>query len=200
MKIGLFGGTFNPVHNGHIMLAQYCRQELSLDKVLIIPDYTPPHKDNSELLSCEHRLTMCKLAFDCLDGFEVSNIEIKRQGKSYSYQTVTEIKNLYPDDELFFLMGADMFLTLDKWKNPQIIFNKAKIAVIPRNDSSCLELDLYYKNVIKPMGAEAVILKKPVVQVSSTFIRDNLYRKDVKDKLLPENVYNYIVKNNLYRK
>lgn len=198
-KIGILGGTFNPIHNGHILLANYCREELKLDRIILIPTYTPPHKSSSKLANEFHRLNMCKLAVSKIDGFSVSDIEIMRQGKSYTCDTLTSLKELYPYDTLYFITGADMFLSLDKWKNPEIIFEKADIAAVPRNLSDCEELKRYYETVIKKLGARAHILQKPVLQVSSTYIRDNIDNYQVIKPLIDRNVYEYISKNNLYK-
>lgn len=199
-KIGILGGTFNPIHNGHLMLAEYCKKELGLDKIILIPTYTPPHKTDNELVSETHRLNMCRLACKDLQDYIVFDIEIQRKGKSYTYQTITSLKEIYPNDTLYFIMGADMFLTLDKWKNPEIIFRNAVIAAIPRNESDCNMLKNYYNNVIKDMGAKAEILPDSVAQVSSTYIRDNISDYGIMSEMLNKNVYDYIVKNNLYRK
>ena len=200
MKIGILGGTFNPIHNGHIQLAQYCKSELSLDKIFLIPTYTPPHKISKDLADETHRLTMCSLASENLDDFEVCDIEIKRQGKSYTFETLISLKELYPDDEFYLIMGADMFLTLDKWKNPESIFANAVIITIPRNDSDKEELESYYNAVIKDMGAKAVILPNNVQTVSSTFIRENIGDYNTISDLIDKKVYEYIISNNLYRK
>lgn len=199
-KIGILGGTFNPIHKGHIQMAGYAKTALELDKILFIPTCTPPHKDNREL-ACEYdRLNMCKLACKACDGYEVSEIEIKRKGKSYTYETLIELKELYKDDTLYLIVGADMFLSLDRWKNPEVIFDNAIIVAIPRNENDADDLNKYYNAVIKGMGAKAFILTQPLMQVSSTFIRDNIADYNVVSKCLDENVYDYIVKNNLYRK
>lgn len=199
-KIGIFGGTFNPIHIGHTMLAEYCKKEIGLDRVILIPTYTPPHKSGNDLAPTMHRLKMCELAVLECDGFEVSDIEIQRMGKSYTFETLTSLKNTYPNDEIFLIVGADMFLTLDKWKKTEIIFSKAKIAAVPRNSSDCDELSDFYNRKLRPMGANAVILPKPVLTVSSTFIRENINKPNLVKSLLCESVYEYIVKNNLYRK
>ena len=200
MKIGILGGTFNPIHNGHIELAQYCKNELLLDKIFLIPTYTPPHKISKDLADETHRLTMCSLASENLDDFEVCDIEIKRQGKSYTFETLISLKELYPDDEFYLIMGADMFLTLDKWKNPESIFANAVIITIPRNDSDKEELESYYNAVIRDMGAKAVILPNNVQTVSSTFIRENIGDYNTISDLIDKKVYEYIISNNLYRK
>lgn len=199
-KIGVFGGTFNPIHNGHILLAQYCKSELELDRVILIPTYSPPHKASDELANEVHRFNMCNIVCNKLDGFEVSDIEIRRKGKSYSYQTLISLKEIYPNDELFFIMGADMFLSLNKWKNPDIIFNTASIITIPRDTSDVIELKKYYKDVLEPMGAKAYVLPNSVLQVSSTYIRDNIENYNIVKDLVDSRVYDYIISNKLYRK
>ena len=198
-KTGIIGGTFNPIHNGHILLAVYCKEKLNLDSVIFIPTYTPPHKSDKELVSETHRLNMCNIAVQSYDDFSVSDIEIKRKGKSYTYETLTSLKEIYPDDTLYFITGADMFLTLEKWKNPEIIFDKAIIAAVPRNSSDSEVLNSHYQTILKPMGAKASILDEPVLSVSSTFIRENIDNYDLIKSLIDRNVYEYIVKNNLYR-
>lgn len=199
-KIGILGGTFNPIHKGHILLGEYCCKNLSLDKIMLIPTYTPPHKSSNELVDETHRIKMCNIATENLKNFCVSDIEIQRKGKSYTYQTLTALKEMQPKDIFYLIMGADMFLTLDKWKNPEIIFKKAVIVAVPRNESDKTDLNNYYHNVIKNMGAKAVILDEPVMQVSSTYIRDNIDNYNLIQTLIDSNVYNYIVKNKLYRK
>lgn len=198
-RIGIFGGTFNPIHNGHIMLAQYCKEQLGLDKVIIIPTFTPPHKSSKDLAGVEHRLNMCKLAVINLSDYEVSDIEILRKGKSYTYQTLTALKELYPNDIFYLITGADMFLAINKWKNPGIIFKNAVIVAVPRDMSDRESLQNFYSSVLKDMGARAEILHNAVVQVSSTFIRENIDNENIVRPLIDRNVYEYILKNNLYR-
>lgn len=200
MKTGVFGGTFNPVHKGHIMLAEYCMDSVGLDRIIMIPTAVPPHKISNNLASENDRLNMCKLACRGKDNFFVSDIEIKRQGKSYTYETLTQLKEIYPDDHLYTIMGADMFLTLDRWKNPEIIFKKSSIITIPRDEENKHELENFYNKVLKAMGASSVILPNPVMSVSSTFIRENLDNFNLISDMLDKGVYDYIIKNNLYRK
>lgn len=200
MKTGVFGGTFNPIHNGHILLCDYCKTSASLDRIIIIPTYTPPHKANADLADAGHRLNMCRIACKSRPDYEVSDIEIKRGGKSYTCDTLTSLKELFPDDELYLIMGADMFLTLDTWKNPEIIYSKAKIITVPRDESDFDDLSDYYSKTLIPSGAEAIILQKPVLSVSSTYIRENITDRALIEPLIDRNVLDYIAKNNLYRK
>ena len=199
-RIGILGGTFNPIHKGHTQLAEYCKEQLGFEKVLLVPDYIPPHKSDNNLVNTEHRLNMCRLAVKELDDFEISEIEIERQGRSYTYETLSSLKELYSNDELVFIAGADMFLTLHSWRRPEIIFQKAAIATAPRNEIGRTELERYYNDIIKPMGALAYILENPVIQVSSTYVRENIYSDKNICSLIDSNVYKYIAENNLYRK
>ena len=199
-RIGIFGGTFNPIHNGHVLLCEYCKRELLLDKVLLIPDNTPPHKISPDLAGGSDRLQMCRLAAKQFPWLEVSDIELKREGKSYTYETLLSLKELYPSDELFLITGADMFLTLHEWKSPETIFRCASLIAVPRDSSDKEKLTDYYHQVIEPMGARATVLDEPVMEVSSTFIRSHIGDSEALSSLLPTQVYDYICQKGLYRK
>lgn len=199
-KIGVFGGTFNPIHQGHILLTEYCKKEASLDKVLLIPDNTPPHKSDKDLASGGDRLKMCQLAAQGKTWLKVSSVELEREGKSYTYETLLSLKELYLDDELFLITGADMFLTLHEWKNPTVIFECASLIAVPRDLSDKEKLQSFYEETLKPMGARALILPQPVMEVSSTYIRENIHDDKKVKPLLSPAVYEYICENELYRK
>ena len=131
MKVGIYGGTFNPVHTGHIHAAKQAAEILGLDKLILIPDRIAPHKEiPSGSPTPEQRLEMLRLAVAGETGIEVSDIELKREGKSYTYLTVEALSEEYPGAELYLLMGTDMFLTFHTWKNPERITAKATLAVI----------------------------------------------------------------------
>lgn len=197
-KIGVFGGTFNPIHNGHIAMIEYCKKEAELDKVILIPTFTPPHKNSDCLADEHHRLEMCRIAASRLDFAEVSDIEIQRGGKSYTFETLNCLKEIYPTDKLYFIVGADMFLSLEKWKNPEQIFSCADIIAIPRDDENYEELNRHYTQVLKSLGARAIILKNTVLSVSSTYIRENISDSSVVTNLIDKEVYEYIKINRLY--
>ena len=198
-RIGIFGGTFNPIHNGHIQMINACKDFANLDRVIIIPSYTPPHKECDTLENEEQRLEMCRIASMNMDFVEVSDVEIKRGGKSYTFETLQFLKKMYPYDELCFIMGADMFLTLEKWKNPEIIFKLATIIAVPRNSDDNNALLKHYNNVLKDMGAKAEILNEPVLTVSSTYVRENIGNREIIKNLIDDKVYEFIRNNKLYR-
>ncbi len=198
-RIGILGGTFNPIHNGHIQMAEYSHKAAELDKVILMPTFVPPHKESTNLVSCEHRLNMCRLACLNLPYAEVSDFEIKLEGKSYTYRTLELLKSQNKNDEFFFIVGADMFLSMQNWKNPEIIFELATVIAIPRDEDSVSQLSNHYENVLKKMGAKAIVLKDSVLTVSSTYIRDNIDNQSALQSLIDSRVYNYIKENNLYR-
>ena len=200
-KIGIFGGTFNPIHLGHIRLGQLVLDEIKLDKILYIPDNTPPHKSDKDLACGEDRLNMINISLKDHIDMESSDIELKREGKSYSFETLLEFKKLYPNDELYLITGADMFLTLDKWREPETIFKTANIIGVPRVKSDFEKMEEYAEKVIKPMGAKVFMLSQTVFDTaSSTYVRENIddYQK-IKDMITRE-VYRYITEKGLYRK
>lgn len=196
-KTAMFGGSFNPIHNGHIELANVCKEQVSLDRILIIPTAVTPNKDNSQMISPLHRLNMCRIACKPYSHLEVSDIEINREGKSYTKDTLKALKNLYPDDELFLIVGADMFLSLLQWKNYEEIFSLATIIASPRDENSCAKL-LSFSEKLKNYGAKSIILKNPVMTVSSTEIRRKIQNKEDVSDLLSYDVFKYIANNKLY--
>lgn len=199
MKLGMFGGSFNPIHIGHIQLANVFTEKLSLDKLLIIPTCVPPHKVSKDMLSTEQRLEMCQIAAQSNPKFEVSDIEIKRGGASYTYQTILQIIDIYKPTELFLIIGADMFMTLQNWKNPNIIISNATICTVPRNNDS-YETLLKHSEYLASIGAKSKIIPTPLIQISSTTIRNAIKNDDSKiNELLPNGIYEYIKNNNLYK-
>ena len=134
MRIGIFGGSFDPVHNEHIALVKHAIESLQLDKLIVMPAYAPPHKQGKRLTSDKVRLELCKLAFENIDKVEVSDYEIEKKGTSYTYLTCRDFKTKYPNDELFWLVGTDMLRNFPLWKEPEDILKNATLAVCARNE------------------------------------------------------------------
>ena len=197
MKTAMFGGSFDPIHNGHVSLAKAFVETLGLERVLIIPTFYPPHKQKKTTVTSEQRLEMCRLAFEGEELFEVSDIEIRREGKSYTYMTLEELSELYPDDELYLITGADMFMTIDEWKNPEIIFSHAVICGVPRDDDDISDLREKAKK-LSAMGARTEILDPGIMTVSSTEIRRRVSDGESISGLVPPLVEDYIIENGLY--
>ena len=196
-RIAMFGGSFNPIHNAHINLANAFIKKLKLDRLLLIPTATPPHKSDSEMVSAEHRLNMCRLASESIKKIEVSDIEIKREGKSYTVDTLRQLKAEYPDSELFLITGADMFMTLLEWKEPQEIFSLAVICTVPRNDDDLVILEKKEKEY-RAMGADTLILDLKKSSISSTKIRKHIFDDESFSKYVDPKVENYIYANYLF--
>lgn len=194
-RVGIFGGSFNPPHIGHLKLVRAAAEQLALDKVLIIPALNPPHKDNSELASAQDRLNMCRLAFRN-ELFEISDIELRREGKSYTVDTLKEIKKERPRDKLFLIIGSDMLLSFHTWKDYREILNLATLAAAIREGESSRPL-IDYKNKFL-QGHNVVILEFTPIPISSTEIREGISKAEIKEFLVPE-VKEYIESRMLYR-
>lgn len=198
-KIGVFGGTFNPPHLGHRHAAEVFVSEAGLDRLLVIPDFLPPHKEYSGGVSAKERFAMSKIAFAGIPGAEVSDMELQRGGKSYTSDTLTVLAA--PDRELFFLTGTDMFLTLPTWHEPETIFRLATIACIRRESDPHLEEEILRsaKQYRDHYHARTLLLSAPVVEVSSSDLRLGLAARDpAVGRLLPDGVYAYIKEKGLY--
>lgn len=196
-KVIMYGGSFNPIHIGHIQLAQYFLDILKPDKFLIVPDRIPPHKSNSDMASANDRIAMCNLAFEQFKDVEVSDIEIKREGKSYTIYTLCQLNEIYPNAQIFLIMGADMFLTLHTWKDYKEIINKAVICTVPRDEKNVTELINYSKNPIVK-GIRCIISDSMMMGVSSSQIRENIKNGKSITNMVSYEIEDYILKNELY--
>lgn len=195
-KIGLFGGTFDPPHKGHIALAKAALINFSLDKIIFIPAGNPPHKTGKNVSDKTHRFEMVKLAIKNESDFLISDFDIKNEKPNYSYLTIEHFKKDYPDDEIFFIIGADSYRDFPKWKNYPDILSICTFLVLNRNDADLGEYFKKYRE-ISPRH-QALFLDEFSHSVSSTELREKIaLGKDCKD-LLPDGVYEYIKKNNLY--
>ena len=200
MRIGIFGGTFNPPHLGHKHLAKELKEKAELDKIIIIPACTPPHKVSRELADGVHRMKMCELLFTD-DFYEISDIEIRRQGKSYTVDTVEQLKKLYPDDELFLIIGADMLMSFDKWYRYEDILSNVRLCVSVRDDEvKTSDLCAYAKNVLKldSEKSEIIIADVEPCVCSSTDVRNHLSLGIDATMMTSVEVYNYARLNLLY--
>ena len=196
MRKAIFGGSFNPIHNDHIALCRRFKDEFSLDRVVLIPTYSTPLKDNSEIISGEHRLSMCRLATEKIPYIEVSDIEVGRKGISYTSDTVNALKN--DEEELFLIVGADMFLTLEKWHDFRSLFENVTVLAAPRDGMDINILRKKY-NELKQYGCRALFSKDPIGDLSSTFIREKLKRGEDISAFLHPDVLRYIKEHELYR-
>jgi len=197
MRIGIFGGTFNPPHMGHISAAKAARDELRLDRLILIPSSIPPHKEISkDAATVSQRLEMTRLAAEDISA-EVSDMEISRGGRSYTVETLRELRLKYPSDELWFIMGTDMFLSIEKWREPEEIMRLASIAVVPRYEESREELLLQSKALSEKYGAVSRVIDASVLEISSTELREEI-RRGNPSEFISASVYEYIKKEKLY--
>lgn len=196
-KIGILGGTFNPIHNSHIYLAEQFRDRLALDKLFLIPTCIPPHKRVKDLADSTDRLAMCRLAAKGLPCIEVCDYEIAREGTSYTYQTLEYLQDLHPDAGLYLLMGADMFLTVQNWRESGRIYQLATLCAAARKDHEIAALKAQEKSLAH-QGAVCILLEIAPKPLSSTEIREKIARGESVRGLVPDRVLEYIKKHHLY--
>ena len=197
-RIGIYGGTFNPPHAGHIAAANFALMALELDRLLVIPARTPPHKQkNGDITDGAHRLEMLKLAFAGEEKITVSDMELQRDGISYTCRTVEILKAQYPGDELFLLMGTDMFLSFSSWYQPEQILKRATIAVLCRDEEAGIRAVLETRKTLVGQGGSVVLLENPVVEISSSTLR-RLLVFGCTEAYIPQSVLHYIYENGLY--
>ena len=192
MRIGLFGGTFNPVHYGHLILAEEARVKMKLNKIFFIPTGIPPHKTSILLAGKLHRMNIVKLAIKDNKYFSLSDYEIKKSTPSYTYQTIEYFKKLYPADELYFIIGADMLKQIHTWKKGIKILDYCKFIVGLRPKFSI-------KSISKSIYQKVIFIRIPYVDISSTNLRDRVKNSQSIKYLTPEPVIDYIIRHKLYR-
>lgn len=197
-RIGIYGGTFNPPHVGHIQAAKQAVTALNLDRLILMPDRIAPHKPMPEgTPTPEQRLEMLRLAVAEWKQIEVSDMELQREGVSYTYQTVLQLAQQFPEAKLVLLMGSDMFLSFHTWKNVPCILEHVALGVFYRGDRGEVEAIAAQKDAMEQQGTEVLLVKNPVVPISSTQMR-RLLAFRCAGPLLPEGVLEYIRENRLY--
>lgn len=197
-KIGIYGGSFNPPHLGHLLAAEACRQQLGLDRVLLIPAAVPPHKALAEgSPDAETRLLLTRLAAQDHPGFEVSDLELRREGPSYTVDTLQTLHEMLPDDELYLMMGTDMYLSFQQWRQPEKIAELATLVCFSRYEQQKQELLVQQKHLEEVYGRESVVLLTTCMEISSTEIR-RLLTFDCADSYLSPAVLQEIRARRLY--
>lgn len=215
MKIGLIGGTFNPVHLGHLRAAEETREILNLDQICFIPANIPPHKDSYEIADTKHRLNMLKIATEENDGFKVDDIELKREGQSFTINTLKELKDKNPDYEYYFILGTELFSRIDTWENYKSLFNYSNFIIL--NRPGYYEIDIsnlfplalknefrysYKENKIDVFEHKSsnklIFINISGIKLSSTKIRSLISENKSIRYLVTEKVQKYILENKLY--
>ena len=196
MRTGLFGGSFNPIHKGHIALAKTVMEQLLLDRVILIPSGESPYKSSADYAPARDRLEMCRLSAEDEPNFEVSSFETDREGKSYSIYTAEYFKEKYPRDELYWLVGSDMLLYFDKWYRYQDILKLVSLAAVTRTGGDETQL-MHTAHNLKKYGSILVVHHRPLV-ISSTEIRKMIKNNEDLSCYLNEKVVQYIKMRFLY--
>lgn len=198
-KVGIMGGTFNPIHLAHTEMAKVCLQQQDLDKILFMPSKNPPHKKDKSILPENERAVMVKLAVSEYDKFVFSDFELQRKGTTYTADTLRLLQEENPDDNYYFIMGADSLLYLDKWYRPQEILKRAVILAIGRDGSTPDELKEKRKELIKQYDkADIRFVHMRQMDISSSMIREGIAHGENMEKYLDKEVWNYINANGLY--
>lgn len=199
-KTAIFGGSFNPVHNGHINLVKEIYSKVSLDRVIVMPTYISPFKkdDSGFVADGKDRLEMCRLAFEDCGFAEVSDYELSRAQVSYSADTVAHFRDIYPDDELFFIMGSDMLLSFEKWHRYRDILKMCSIIAASREDKQS-DLDRLEEKAeqLRAYG-QVIITEISAYEMSSTLIREKIMKNQDIACYMPEKVVKYIEDNHIY--
>lgn len=201
-RIGIMGGTFNPIHNGHLMLAEWAMDAVKLDQVWLLPAGMPYMKAGQDILPGRERLRMTELAAADNDRLTCLDMEVRREGYTYSYETVEELRRKYPEYDFFFLVGADCLYTIETWKSPERIFASCTLVAAVRGEASISEMERKKEELEQrfPMEGGGIILL-PFLQmsISSTQIRERI-RKGLSVRYqVPDSVLNYIKEKGLYR-
>ncbi|MCP4137992.1 MAG: nicotinate-nucleotide adenylyltransferase [bacterium] len=192
MRLGIYGGTFNPIHYGHLINAEVIKNDYDLHRVIFIPVRMPVHKDFMGVIPAEDRLAMVNLAIKGNEAFEVSSLEIDRNGPSYTIDTLKEVKKIYPRADVYLIIGADSFNELHSWKDYEAILTMANLVVMRRPG-----IDEYRKD-FRNIAREIILAKNPMIEISSTYIRERVRNEQGIRYLTPPLVCDYIKEKRLY--
>lgn len=197
-KYGIFGGSFNPIHYGHLMICEYIKEEMGLDKVIFIPTGNPPHKELE--LSAEDRYEMVRLAISPNPDFEISDIETTRVKKSYTVDTIRELKKIYKEEKLYFLIGLDSLFQLKTWMKIGDLSQEIEFVVALRpgyldKEEVNKEIDFLREN----FGTKINLIKTPLYEISSTDLRDRIREGKSLRYLIPKKVLDYIEESGFYK-
>ena len=198
MKIGIMGGTFDPIHIGHLILAQSAYEQLNLDKVVFIPAGRPPHKQNRSGASNEERSQMVRLAIAGDPHFEMNLLEMEAEGLSYTYLTLQKLKKFYAGAELYFIIGQDSLETFATWYKPEEIVKYAHIVAADRPDCDQTVFEAELEQNRRQFNGDFAGISCPDIQISSHELRSKIQNRECFRYFVPESVYEYIQSNNIY--
>ncbi|MDD5044957.1 MAG: nicotinate-nucleotide adenylyltransferase [Candidatus Omnitrophica bacterium] len=188
MKIGILGGTFNPIHIGHLILAEQVQEKLSLDKIIFVPTSLPPHKENGDIAPALERVKMLELAIQGSKKFDISDIEVKRGGRSYTVDTLKQMRKIFKKDELYFITGSDLLRYLGEWKDIWDVFAIAKFVVATRPGYP-----------LENLPKQIIMVPINALDISAFAIREKIKEGKSIKYIVPEKVIDYIKKKGLYK-
>lgn len=198
-KVGIMGGTFNPIHNGHLMLAEEAWRQFSLDQVLFMPSGTPYMKADQKVESGQIRAEMTALAIQDKPYFTLSTMEIEQQGNTYTYKTLERLKQENPETEYYFIVGADSLFNMAQWVSPEDIFSNCCILAAIRGDKTFEDMKEQIDLLSQKYNAHIYLMKTMHMPISSSDIRRKVAAGESVEGDVPESVRNYITKRGLYR-
>lgn len=200
MKIGILGGTFDPIHNGHLMLGEYAYKEFQLDQIWFMPNGNPPHKSDESIVShTKNRVEMVKRAIAGIEYFVLEPYEVENEGIHYSYKTMEHFKNQYPENEFYFIIGADSLFSIEKWVHPEILLKECAMLAACRDGKGTDEMISQIRYLNQKYDADIRLLHTPGVDISSSKIREEIKCGGSTQEYVPETVSAYIEEKQLYR-
>lgn len=198
-KVGIMGGTFNPIHNGHLMLAEEALRQIPLDEVLFMPSGNSYMKADQKVESGKTRADMTALAIQDNPSFKLSTMELEREGNTYTYQTLERLRKENPGTEYYFIVGADSLFQMTQWVSPERIFANCCILAAVRNDKTTADMEEQIRLLKREYGADISLLKMSRMNISSSAIRSKVVAGESIEGDVPESVRIYIEKRGLYR-
>lgn len=198
-KIGIMGGTFNPVHNGHLLIAEDARIFCGLDEIIFIPSGNSYMKEADEIISGQMRIEMTTLAIEDNSHFSISDMEVKRGGSTYTYETLDELTMLFPDSSFYFILGADNLFSIEKWKYADKIFKKCALIAAARDEKSEEDINQKADYLRQKYQSEIFLLPERKIDISSTEIRERIFKGISVRYMIPDKVFSYIAEHQLYQ-
>jgi nicotinate-nucleotide adenylyltransferase len=197
-KIGIMGGTFNPIHYGHLFLAENAYEQIGCDKILFMPSKNPPHKAKPEDITEQQRVDMVSLAIADNPHFELSTFELEREGFTYTADTLTLLKKENPDTTYYFIVGADSLFMMQNWKDPQVVFDLCTVVVASRDHVDMDKISQHSEYLKKQFHANILLIDMPTIQIASANIRERAEQHKTIRYYVPKSVIDYIDRNGLY--
>lgn len=198
-NLGIIGGTFNPIHYGHLVAAEFAREAFALDHIVFVPSARPPHKELGDILDSQHRLKMAEMAVQDNPHFSVSDLEIERRGLSYSVETVAAFHEMYPGADIFFILGIDAFMFMNTWKDTDRLSELCSMIVVTRPGYHMNPEDECFAGIPVLMWQKMEVIPIPGFEISSSAIRERVIQGKTIKYLLPSEVEQYIYDHKLYR-